>query len=1097
MLVIFVGLTLFFVVLSQALSFASNTSIHQNSCRKSGGCRVGSWKAVVFQLLTSLVLTIGLSNAAHSQSTYGSPFGYGSSSATTPTIGQYFSDYYGYSAGVGFNEHHTGTDMRPSDYTPCAIAGSCDYTRNVYPVTSGTVEKVVYVSGGTLCNAAALPASASYANHGLGNAVMVRHQDGKYSVYAHLDCVASYVVPGYAVTGTVSASPTIIGRMGHSATVRRSSFSVHLHIEIKNLPEWGSEAEDGSGGVPHTGYTPDFPFSYPSGYEDVVSYLFGVGNYPATPISPVALKVTSSAGANLRAGPSTLYSGSIAFSSIANGSYVVASGRTSDSLWYQVDIPGVYAPVKAWIAKSTVTEDGTAEIVQVFGTGATGLRMRSTYATSGASLAALDGTKSGANSYAGATANCSQIVHLWDDQRYVVIATNAGWKQISLPGNHYTWDNSPACSSATSSLQPEGPTSAWASASYLQTSTPTCTYTFNSSSAAPGYGATSGSVGVTTTSACAWTVASNATSWLTVTAGASGTGSGSVSYSVTTNPNTTPRTGIITLTGGQTFTVTQAGAPVTCTYTFNSSSAAPGYGATSGSVGVTTTSACAWTVASNATSWLTVTAGASGTGSGSVSYSVTTNPNTTPRTGIITLTGGQTFTVTQAGAPAVEVFPPNCQLPTGWTMPSGANAGWVVATDYASEGTCSLKAAPIFDSQKAQIQFVGTLGAGNVTFSRRVSSEATYDCFRFYVDGVQQNDGGACGPNGASGTTTGASGEVPWGAVSFPVVAGPHTLVWSYEKDTCCTGGSLDAAWIDAVVLPISSGGYLPVITQDPVNQTVNAGQLATFTAGAASLTLPITVQWKRTPYIFGVFTDIPGATSPTYSFIANTSDTGSWYVAVFTNSAGATSTVGAELTVNAAPAPAISFNPSSLTFPNQNVGTTGPVQVFTLTNTGNAVLNFTGISKTGDFVLTNGCTSGLIVGATCQLGLQFAPSAAGTRIGSLSVFSNATISPDIKTLSGIGLAVPAPVCSLTAAPASVRKNGTTVLTANCSAATSYSWTGGSCAGKTTATCTDNPTATTTYSVTGINSSGSNTAFTTVTVKKPVDLTPILMLLLD
>ena len=1007
MLVIFVGLTLFFVVLSQALSFASNTSIHQNSCRKSGGCRVGSWKAVVFQLLTSLVLTIGLSNAAHSQSTYGSPFGYGSSSATTPTIGQYFSDYYGYSAGVGFNEHHTGTDMRPSDYTPCAIAGSCDYTRNVYPVTSGTVEKVVYVSGGTLCNAAALPASASYANHGLGNAVMVRHQDGKYSVYAHLDCVASYVVPGYAVTGTVSASPTIIGRMGHSATVRRSSFSVHLHIEIKNLPEWGSEAEDGSGGVPHTGYTPDFPFSYPSGYEDVVSYLFGVGNYPATPISPVALKVTSSAGANLRAGPSTLYSGSIAFSSIANGSYVVASGRTSDSLWYQVDIPGVYAPVKAWIAKSTVTEDGTAEIVQVFGTGATGLRMRSTYATSGASLAALDGTKSGANSYAGATANCSQIVHLWDDQRYVVIATNAGWKQISLPGNHYTWDNSPACSSATSSLQPEGPTSAWASASYLQTSTPTCTYTFNSSSAAPGYGATSGSVGVTTTSACAWTVASNATSWLTVTAGASGTGSGSVSYSVTTNPNTTPRTGIITLTGGQ------------------------------------------------------------------------------------------TFTVTQAGAPAVEVFPPNCQLPTGWTMPSGANAGWVVATDYASEGTCSLKAAPIFDSQKAQIQFVGTLGAGNVTFSRRVSSEATYDCFRFYVDGVQQNDGGACGPNGASGTTTGASGEVPWGAVSFPVVAGPHTLVWSYEKDTCCTGGSLDAAWIDAVVLPISSGGYLPVITQDPVNQTVNAGQLATFTAGAASLTLPITVQWKRTPYIFGVFTDIPGATSPTYSFIANTSDTGSWYVAVFTNSAGATSTVGAELTVNAAPAPAISFNPSSLTFPNQNVGTTGPVQVFTLTNTGNAVLNFTGISKTGDFVLTNGCTSGLIVGATCQLGLQFAPSAAGTRIGSLSVFSNATISPDIKTLSGIGLAVPAPVCSLTAAPASVRKNGTTVLTANCSAATSYSWTGGSCAGKTTATCTDNPTATTTYSVTGINSSGSNTAFTTVTVKKPVDLTPILMLLLD
>ena len=102
--------------------------------------------------------------------------------------------------------------------------------------------------------------------------------------------------------------------------------------------------------------------------------------------------------------------------------------------------------------------------------------------------------------------------------------------------------------------------------------------------------------------------------------------------------------------------------------------------------------------------------------------------------------------------PSAEVFPVNCQMPTGWTVPSGAHAGWAVATDYASEGTCSLKSASIVDSQKAQIQFTGTLATGNVTFSRKISSEHSFDCWRFYVDGIQQNDGGDC-----------ASGEVAWG----------------------------------------------------------------------------------------------------------------------------------------------------------------------------------------------------------------------------------------------------------------------------------------------------------------------------------------------
>ena len=78
---------------------------------------------------------------------------------------------------------------------------------------------------------------------------------------------------------------------------------------------------------------------------------------------------------------------------------------------------------------------------------------------------------------------------------------------------------------------------------------------------------------------------------------------------------------------------------------------------------------------------------------------------------------------------------------------------------------------------------------------------------------------------------------------------------------------------------------------------------------------------------------------------------------------------------------------------------------------------------------------------------------------------------------------LPTPICVLTAEPASIAPGRSSTLTANCFAATSYTWTGGTCAGTTGATCIVTPSATTTYSVTGSNaSSNGNTASGSVTV---------------
>src|SRR4051812_47558598 len=178
--------------------------------------------------------------------------------------------------------------------------------------------------------------------------------------------------------------------------------------------------------------------------------------------------------------------------------------------------------------------------------------------------------------------------------------------------------------------------------------------------------ATTGTVTVTAGTGCGWTATSNA-AWLTISAGASGSGNGTVNYSVAANTGTTSRTGTLTV-AGQTFTVTQAGAPCTFTISPTTSNLPSSLGA-SGSVTVTAATGCSWTAVSN-DAWITVGAGASGTGNGSVSYGVAANTGTTSRTGTLTI-GGQTFTVTQPGAPCTFTISPTSSNLTSSIATSG------------------------------------------------------------------------------------------------------------------------------------------------------------------------------------------------------------------------------------------------------------------------------------------------------------------------------------------------------------------------------------------------------------------------------------------
>src|SRR6266853_2017059 len=121
-----------------------------------------------------------------------------------------------------------------------------------------------------------------------------------------------------------------------------------------------------------------------------------------------------------------------------------------------------------------------------------------------------------------------------------------------------------------------------------------------------------------------------------------------------------------------------------------------------------------------------------------------------------------------------------------------------------------------------------------------------------------------------------------------------------------------------------------PTITTPPANQAVTAGQTASF-AVVAGGTAPLTYQWQKNG------ANLAGATAANYTTPATaTSDSGSTFAVVVTNTAGTVTSAAATLTVTAAAAaPTITTPPA-----NQTV-TAGQTATFTVVAGGTAPLSY------------------------------------------------------------------------------------------------------------------------------------------------------------
>ncbi|MEK6333338.1 MAG: PQQ-dependent sugar dehydrogenase [Acidobacteriota bacterium] len=184
--------------------------------------------------------------------------------------------------------------------------------------------------------------------------------------------------------------------------------------------------------------------------------------------------------------------------------------------------------------------------------------------------------------------------------------------------------------------------------------------------------------------------------------------------------------------------------------------------------------------------------------------------------------------------------------------------------------------------------------------------------------------------------TVGANGTAPlsyqWqrnmvnisGATSASYTLSPTTLADNGAKFRCVVTNAFGNATSNEATLTVNAP---PSISTHPSNQTVTAGQGATFSVSASGST-PLSYQWQRN------MVNISGANSASYTLSPTTlADNGAKFRCVVTNAFGNATSNEATLTVTAAPS--ITTHPSNLTV------TAGQDATFTVGATGSTPLSY------------------------------------------------------------------------------------------------------------------------------------------------------------
>jgi YVTN family beta-propeller protein len=250
------------------------------------------------------------------------------------------------------------------------------------------------------------------------------------------------------------------------------------------------------------------------------------------------------------------------------------------------------------------------------------------------------------------------------------------------------------------------------------------------------------------------------------------------------------------------------------------------------------------------------------------------------------------------------------------------------------------------------------------------------------------------------------------GQSTFPAGASPYSVITADFNDD----GKLDLAVTNAV----SSGGTVSILLgngdgtfQSPVAYTAGADTLGVSTGdfnGDGKLDLAVTNDSASTiSVLLGngdgsfqsqlVFSATSGADG-----IATGDFNGDGRLDLAVTDSSSTKSHSVSVLLQS---PTAALNTAALNFDNQAVHTTSPSQQVTITNTGSAPLDVSGITlggaDPGDFGQTNNCTT-VPPTESCAIQVNFTPAVAGTRTATVSITDNAPGSPQTVSLSGAGV---------------------------------------------------------------------------------------------
>jgi hypothetical protein len=419
----------------------------------------------------------------------------------------------------------------------------------------------------------------------------------------------------------------------------------------------------------------------------------------------------------------------------------------------------------------------------------------------------------------------------------------------------------------------------------------------------------------------------------------------------------------------QTLNTTSAAQTITLTNTGNAALAISGITVTGTNAGdFAQTNACPASLAANANCAINVTFKPTATGARSASVSIADNAAGSPQLVSLAGTGAaantptvtfaptsltfasqalnstsaaQTITLTNTGTAALTI--------TGVTV-TGTNAG-----DFAQTNTCPASLAANANC------------AINVTFKPTATGARSAS--------VSVADNATGSPQTVPLAGTGAAANAP------AVTLAPTSLTFASQ--------ALNTTSPAQTVTLTNSGNAALAISGISVTGA-NAGDFAQTNQCPASLAAnancAISVTFKPTA---------SGARAAAISIADNA-----------TGSPQSVSLAG----TGASTTPTVTVAPASLTFASQTLNTTSAPQSVTVTNTGTSTVTFTSFTisgeNSGDYQLGTGTcnpSGTLAAGANCTVAVTFTPTVAGTRSATLAIADNATGSPQMVALTGVG----------------------------------------------------------------------------------------------